>query len=298
VSTFDDCIDSSFIKLYAIARRNSYVAAPQFVRFCKEIEAPLTPARWQYERLFSRNLIDSVFEVEEYAFDAIKLRNRLLQAIEDSHVELQLNATVEAVSTDKDDNNIQSIAYRQANQSHHVKARAVFDCTYAGLNELKSCQIPLKFEIAEMALVKVPDELKNLGITVMDGPFFSVMPFPSRQLHSLSHVRYTPRMSWTGDETIDREAELKKAKETSFAQYMLRDAAKFLPSLGEAIIEDSMFEIKALLVKNELDDGRPILFNKPDPKAQYYCILGGKIDNIFDIYEKLKTIDLEALAWN
>jgi hypothetical protein len=105
-------------------------------------------------------------------------------------------------------------------------------------------------------------------------------------------------MSWTGDETIDREAELKKAKETSFAQYMLRDAAKFLPSLGEAIIEDSMFEIKALLVKNELDDGRPILFNKPDPKAQYYCILGGKIDNIFDIYEKLKTIDLEALAWN
>ena len=31
-----------------------------------------------------------------------------------------------------------------------------------------------------MALVEAPPELDGLGVTVMDGPFFSMMPFPSR----------------------------------------------------------------------------------------------------------------------
>ncbi len=47
-----------------------------------------------------------------------------------------------------------------------------------------------------MALMKMPPALNELGITVMDGPFFSLMPFPARSLHTLSHVRYTPHFSW------------------------------------------------------------------------------------------------------
>lgn len=85
-------------------------------------------------------------------------------------------------------------------QSDHV-----FNCTYASLNQVihgSSLElIPLKHEMTEMAIVDVPDELKHLGITVMCGPFFSVMPFPSVQmnghyLHSFSHVRYTPHYEW------------------------------------------------------------------------------------------------------
>ena len=292
VSIFNDCIDDTFIKLYAIARRNSYVTAPQFVRFCREIEAPLNPARWQYERLFARNLVDSVFEVEEFAFDAVKLRERLMQNMQDASVELQVKSTVVKVESQTDGSATQLVTIEEREDTRKLSANAVFDCTYAGLNELKACQIQLKFELAEMALIKVPDELSKIGVTIMDGPFFSVMPFPSRNLHSLSHVRYTPRLSWTSDESVDKDAELKRARESSCAQYMMRDAAKFIPALGESIVEESMYEIKTLLVKNELDDGRPILFNRPDAAARYYCVLGGKIDNIFDIYEQLKATDL------
>ncbi len=298
VSTFEDCIDDSFVKLYAIARRNSYVTASQFVRFCKEIEAPLTPARWQFERLFSKTLVDAVFEVEEFAFDAVKLRARLMQSLAEAKVTLALSSTVNSVSQQADTGSLK-VEYQQGESVVHARAKLVFDCTYAGLNQLKSCQVPLKFEIAEMALVQVPDALSRLGITIMDGPFFSVMPFPSRQLHSLSHVRYTPRVSWTSDEVVDRQVELDRARATPCASYMIRDASKFLPSLSEAIVHDSMFEIKTLLVKNELDDGRPILFNRPDANVPYYCVLGGKIDNIFDIYEELlakrQTLSADSL---
>ena len=47
-----------------------------------------------------------------------------------------------------------------------------------------------------MALVEPPAELGGAAVTVMDGPFFSLMPYPSRGLFTLSHVRYTPHCSW------------------------------------------------------------------------------------------------------
>jgi hypothetical protein len=40
-------------------------------------------------------------------------------------------------------------------------------------------------------------------------------------------------------------------------------------------------------VKNEGDDGRPILFEKYAASDGLYSILGGKIDNIYDVLEKL-----------
>src|SRR5207237_1008770 len=75
-------------------------------------------------------------------------------------------------------------------------AGMVFCCGYGQTNAVAAASglpvIPLKHEIAEMALVEVPPVLKRLGVTVMDGPFFSCMPFPPRNLHTLSHVLYTP----------------------------------------------------------------------------------------------------------
>lgn len=56
--------------------------------------------------------------------------------------------------------------------------------------------VPLKHGLTELALVEVPDRHRGLGVTVMDGPCFSLMPFPARGLHTLSHVRYTPHAHW------------------------------------------------------------------------------------------------------
>ena len=76
-------------------------------------------------------------------------------------------------------------------------AEHVFNCTYASINQILHSSslelIPLKHEMTEMALVDVPEEIRHAGITVMCGPFFSVMPFPSvlmngHYLHSFSHV--------------------------------------------------------------------------------------------------------------
>ena len=43
-----------------------------------------------------------------------------------------------------------------------------------------------------MILCEVGESLRNVGITVMDGPFFSLMPFGQTGLHSLTSVTFTP----------------------------------------------------------------------------------------------------------
>ena len=96
----------------------------------------------------------------------------------------------------------------------------------------------------------------------MDGPFFSAMPFPARGLHSLSHVRYTPHCHWTDLPGEDPYRRLAAYDKVSRADRMLRDAARYLPAIAGARVAGSLFEVKTVLVKNETDDGRPILFER------------------------------------
>ena len=45
VQDWPQAVKTDFVKLYAIARRNSKVTASQFKRFCRETNAPLWPAQ-------------------------------------------------------------------------------------------------------------------------------------------------------------------------------------------------------------------------------------------------------------
>jgi len=121
----------------------------------------------------------------------------------------------------------------------------------------------------------------------MDGAFFSVMPFPARGLHTLSHVRYTPHYSWHDDPNINPYERLQEYARQTRVDRMLRDSGRYVPLLYKAKYVDSLFEVKTVLVKNEGDDGRPILFEKHPSLPNLFCLLGGKIDNIYDALEKI-----------
>lgn len=69
---------------------------------------------------------------------------------------------------------------------------------------------------------------------------------------------------------------------------MVRDASRYLPAISNMKYQRSLFEVKTVLVKSEGDDGRPILFEEYFKLPGFYSVLGGKIDNIYDVYEKLE----------
>jgi len=289
VSDWPEAVKQDFTKLYAIARRNSKVTAKQFVRFCKEIGAKIEPADQSLRQLFEPHLIEEVFLVEEYAFDSSKLASWAERELKECGVEICLETRVTAIS--KGDN-LLKVAMREKDRSEsEIFSRYVFNCTYSELNQFvgdfPGTSTHLKQEITEMALMQVPHVLKELGITVMDGPFFSMMPFPARGLHTLSHVRYTPHMHWNDQRGVSPYQKLNDYERATRVDRMVRDVSRYLPAIQDAKYVDSLFEVKTILVKNEGDDGRPILFEKHEELPGCYSVLGGKIDNIYDVLEKL-----------
>ncbi|HJZ43290.1 MAG TPA: FAD-dependent oxidoreductase [Hyphomicrobiaceae bacterium] len=280
------CNDYSFAvhrgmtKLYAIAR-DSRVDPNQFEHFCREIGAPYRPLGSNRARLFDTSLIEEAYEVEELAFDAAALARHLSARLGDKKIEVRTNTSAQVVRCGRD-------GVEVAVGTDRVEAGYVINCTYANLDGVGvSISTGLKRELAEIALIEPPRDLAGVGVTVMDGPFFSTMPFPAARCHSLTHVRYTPHEAWT--ETPATEIAPAKCN----AVYMLRDASRYIPALLHARYVRSIFDIKAVLIDTEDSDGRPILFERHKPCPRLVSILGAKLDNIYDVLGLI-----EAESWD
>lgn len=299
VQDWGDAVKRDFVKLYAIARRNSKVTARQFRRFCDGIGASIEPAEAGLKRLFEPRLIEDVFAVEEFAFDASRLAAWAQRELGLAGVEVHYLAQATGVSRLPGQTGLAVAIRSRSGALSSLTCRYVFNCTYSGLNQLAGdfpgTSSGLKHELTELALMQVPAVLDNLGVTVMDGPFFSLMPFPARGLHSLSHVRFTPHAAWQDERGADPNVRLAGYDRASRVERMIRDAARFLPIVREARHVESLFEVKTVLVKNEADDGRPILFERHADLPGCYSILGGKIDNIYDMIEKLEAERIMAM---
>ncbi|WP_443692734.1 FAD-dependent oxidoreductase [Pseudomonas protegens] len=290
VADWPQVIIKDFTKLYAVARRNSKVTARQFERFCRDIGASVEPAAPCLKALFEPRLIEEVFQVEEYAFNSTKLAAWAARELRECAVQLRFHTCAVEVSRSAAAP-LQVITRNENGSLEQLLCKYVFNCTYSGLNAMKG-EFPgvsngLKHEITEMALMQMPEVLENLGITVMDGPFFSMMPFPARSLHTLSHVRYTPHLHWNDAEGVDPYEKLRHYKCESRADRMVRDVGRYIPALLDARHIDSLFEVKTVLLKNDADDGRPILFEEHGQLPGCFSVLGGKIDNIYDVLERL-----------
>lgn len=280
---FAPAVVRSFLKIYAIAKVGSLVTARQFERFCANIGAPLRPLHARLTRLFNPRLIEAAYEAEEFVFDAAVLRRLVRDRLDRAGVEVRLGVAVTGVARAE----AGLLTVRLADGTD-VPADRVVNCTYSGLNSIPGIgptRTRLKHEITELALIQLPPELEGTSVTVMDGPFFSFMPFPDRGQTTLSHVRYTPHAAWEEEPSLgvrDPYAALAAfAAESSFP-FMVRDAARYVPCLRDATYAGSLFEVKSVLVRNEADDGRPVLFEADAADPRVVSMLGSKIDNVYD----------------
>lgn len=301
VSEFEDCIHRSFEKYYAISKVLSKTSSKQFKLFCDRIGLPYNLAPRNVKSLMNPLYVEDVFSVEEFVFDSDKIRSKMKNRIKTVGVEVHFKLQI--LSFTKNEKNkfiVDTFSTEKKTNSDPIIADIVFNCTYSDINQvIKNSHaelIPLKHELTEIALIKMPDELKNVGITIMDGPFFSFMPFPPRGLHSFSHVRYTPHFEW-----FDRDKKNHKDNHHFFDglirrsawNFMLRDARRYIPLLSECQYVDSLREIKTILPHCEVNDARPILFQSDCKFQGLYNIMGGKIDNIYDIIEIIKRQDFK-----
>lgn len=300
VNEFRDCVVSDFEKYYLIGTHLGKVSAGQFERFCERIGSPCDRAPNWLQQLVDPNFIEACFSTVEYAFDADKLRDTMVARLAQTSVDCRLGVAADKVQRQADR---LVVTLRTPDGSiEEAVGTQVLNCTYSNLNRFLANSdlpiIPLKHEMTEMCAVEVPEVFRKVGLTVMCGPFFSVMPFPPLGLHSFSHVRYTPHYQWFEDTERERtnarflDAEPRK----SAWEHMRRDAARYIPLLRECRYVQSLWEVKTVLPRSETDDSRPILFRLDHGLPGLHCILGGKIDNVYDVVSVIESRGLYANA--
>lgn len=288
VQDYSEAVCSNFEKYYAIAKNFSKVSARQFRLYSERIGAEVVAAPDHVRELFNKHTVEDVYKVKEYAFDARVLKEILLKRLEKLDVELRNSIEVEKVVERSG-----RVVVRTSGGTEY-RAKRVINATYSMINRINDTSnlpiVPLKHELVEMCLVELPPELEKLSVTVMDGPFFSFMPFPDKGLSTLSHVRYTPHSEWhdTPGNIKDGHHYLDKVvSRVSHYKQMEADVLRFLPAFKGSKHKESLWEVKTVLPKSEGDDSRPILYKNDHGIKGYSLVMGGKIDNIYDVFKEL-----------
>ena len=96
-------VKKDFISIYAIAKNNSKVSSHQFKMFCNKVGVPITEAKENLKKLFNMSLISNVYVTEEYTFDANIFKSLVLNEINKTNINLQLNSEVKRISKKNND---------------------------------------------------------------------------------------------------------------------------------------------------------------------------------------------------
>lgn len=290
---FKEQINDEFEKVYAIAANYSWANSQQFQQFCDNLN--LRCEEFAKTKYFNPHTIEKAFLTHEFSFDAKLIYAKLMEDLTDLNCQFAFNTMITEVNQEEEHYLLTS------NTGQEYRTPFVLNATYAGINDVHDLfgfePLPIKYEFCEVILCEVSDNIKQVGLTVMDGPFFSLMPFGLTGYHSITTVSRTPH--FTSYETLpdydcygkpERQTEEHKKAclhcqhnpESAFKE-MVQIAKKYLNPDIDIKYVTSLFTIKAILVASEIDDSRPTIIKQYSSKPDFYSVFSGKINTMFDL---------------
>lgn len=295
---FGFCNLTDFEQVYATSAHFSWTNATEFHDFCRAAE--ICCDKIATERFFNPGQCDGAFLTQEYTYDAQILKRWFLEQLARlPSVEILYHHRVEDI---KQTGNV----WRVKAGDLTAEAPFLLNATYAGVNEIHRLlglePFKIKYELCEIILCEVSENWKQVGITVMDGPFFSIMPFGRTGLHSLTSVTFTPhKTSYGAVAEFLCQKESKNlchpgalyncndcpARPESAWPYMSQLARKYLKPEFEFRYFKSLFSMKPILKASEIDDSRPTVIRRYMEDPTFVSVLSGKINTVYDLDEVL-----------
>lgn len=292
------CVLDSFEQIYATSAHFSWTNAKQFQKFCEaaNIRCDEVPVL----KYFNPGVCDGAFLTEEYTYDAHILRDWYLKQLEQyKNVTIKFGARLKQIARKED------LYEVKMEDDSCYETRFVLNATYASCNQiLQKCvdikdeSFKIKYELCEIILCDVDEKLKDTGLTVMDGPFFSIMPFGKTGVHSLTSVTFTPHVT-SYDKVPMFECQAKSngfcsaaqlgncndciAKPESAWNYMSGLAHKYMRDDLKFEYKQSLFSMKPILKASEVDDSRPTVVKVHSSEPYMVSVLSGKINTVYDL---------------
>ena len=294
-------VNFSFEKFYAIDRFGSFTDPPQFERFCRHLGIPCE--RVTEHALFNFERLESLYRTAEYSFDPVLTGQYYRQKVQATPGITVLTNTRLVLAQANGDRWTLEAERRQEGMPEQLtlETPVVINATYAATNALNRLfgvdELALTHEIAEIAFVHSP-QFAGKGLTVMDGPFGSIMPYGLSGLLSLSSVAYTHhKISYddlpTFDCQVPEDPRCRPAAPgicTECPRRPLSNAYKMLSQMRQYYHESVQFEhffsyftIKSKLKASHIDDGRPTEIALLRQEPRFYCLFAGKVNSIYEV---------------
>lgn len=332
---FGFCIHDKFEQIYATSGKFSWTNAKQFQEFCRAAEIKCEEVA--SSKYFKEGMCDGAFLTEEYTYDAKILQKYYEDRLfGNSAVTFVFHARIDKIIKREKTYEI-VLADGKSYETGYV-----LNATYASVNQIidkvedasggsgngmsgvsdsgspgalqqsgtrsapgkaAAEMFQIKYELCEIILCQPSERLKGIGITVMDGPFFSIMPFGKTGLHSLTAVTFThhitsydARPSFSCQNGMEGSCSPENLgncsicpnKPESAWPYMSHLADKYMkPEYAYTYVE-SLYSMKPILKSSEVDDSRPTAIRVMSANPTFVSVLSGKINTVYDLDDYLK----------
>lgn len=274
---FPECIVSGFPNLYFIAQEGSYTDKEAFKEFCLELDL-------KHEIVAKENLAVEVLNVsqatrcEEVIYDCNILRSLILQRLDASGVLLKTDTHINQIKRDSEGYTLSSATENFGSFEH------VVNCSYSDINQLTKqlghAVDTVQYEYTWIPIVKV--NIERIGITVMDGPFMTLLPFGNSDTFLMYHVDHSV-VARDDAAIIDpgwlvkERSPLSKVDVHERFKEMREACSHFVPALADATMFGFLQGPRMVMAKSDGTDTRPSVIRSY--QGDYHTVFSGKIDH-------------------
>lgn len=265
---------------YLIDKYGSKTTTDEFVRFCQEMKIPCKN-KWPSDEFLIKDSIDESFLVPEPVFNLKVLSKLLEEEMLEKGIQVEKESKVVGIEIISDyeflilvDNN-ESITKRRAN--------IVINASYAYTNNIQKMfgvkeECMTKYLLQTTEIVVAKSKKKEIpALTVMDGPFMSIMPYAGRENYLLIYdVIYS-----IAHESIDYFYDDFQDFQSNW-ELMIEHGGKYFPFFHELEYVNSLWGSRPIPIGEDGDCRKTRLrSHKHDSIPGFYSILEGKFISAF-----------------
>lgn len=268
---YGPAVVDNFPNYYFIANSNTRSSPAEFVKFCDSLRLPYSIVDPRNTPI-NYNLVDLAVKCSEAVYDVGVLADLIKTTLGESEVKLVTSAEVFQLCS-------VNIGFKVLSTKGSFFSRAVVNCAYHNINKFNiDLGIPgerMKFQQTVLPIIEW--EHAKCGLTVMDGEFFTLLPFGKTDKFLLYHVVHSVLSSGVGKDYREIFKDFSQLRHKFDFKTFLLACVDYLPGLENATLKGLLHGPRVVRAGAEATDSRVSASNSEFPG--YYQVLSGKIDH-------------------
>jgi glycine/D-amino acid oxidase-like deaminating enzyme len=294
VDTYPECIRGDFPNAYFISDKGSLTTPGAYLEFCDRLGMPYTPIAAADFPVEVRGASSGIL-CGEVVYDCEVLQGLVAGRLEQSGARVVLGQGVRMVEEVPGGMRL----HLQDGSTDVVDA--VVNCSYADINRI-TAQLGhpvLEREYEYTAVPIITLDIPPVGVTVMDGPFMTLLPYGKTSQFLLYNVEHTVierrvgrglEESWL-DPLTSPFASLDPGV---FYRSMIDACSAFVPALADAQMVGCLQGPRMVLARNHATDARPSVVDSYGDR--YHTVFSGKIDHCVWVAEEVSSRLVASVA--